>query len=429
MKKMAVALFGAFALGMVCFGNTQSAVGTGWFDARVSGYEQWPRDAAKGLGGAWNVKDGGDIADYAEVVEKGVIEVDADFGNELGFDASVARDFARGLKSTTLKSQVELTTHKTFPKIYEDYKCGLFVLGTESGETNIYVIANGGASNEWKRLDGVTAKKGIVPLEIHVFKDDNGYVFANYTVDGVKGSVEGNANVPVIITNEVKGLAFGGCGKLKSVFASHESAKGRYWFDPCVADYENWPQDIGNVLGGKWKMRDGSDIMDYTWVSEKGVLEVDADYGNEVCFDANTEKRFDRGLKATTLKSEVEMTPNLTFPPVDPEAKSGMFMLGTEAGETNIYVIANGGVSNEWKRLDGVVAKRGIFPVEITMFKNDAGETFANYTIDGVMGTVDGNANVRIVATNAVQGVAVSGSGKVKKITVTADTVKPVVLR
>ena len=189
-----------------------------WFDAGIAGYESWPADAAKAVGGEWR-SDEEPLDEAAEVTTAGVLSVDA---TALEFVASRPQTLGESSGSVKVTSDIDFGVNElgALPKVDPKWKGGVIRVKESEGEA-YYGLAKDGNANVWKRLDGPAPIDGTVRFEMTV-GCTAGQPVATYTVNGAAYRLDGRTSIPVVASGDVKGVSLGGAGTLASLLAAIE---------------------------------------------------------------------------------------------------------------------------------------------------------------------------------------------------------------
>lgn len=189
-----------------------------WFDAGIAGYESWPADAAKAVGGEWR-SDEEPMDEAAEVTTAGVLSVDA---TALEFVASRPQTLGESSGSVKVTSDIDFGVNElgALPKVDPKWKGGVIRVKESEGEA-YYGLAKDGNANVWKRLEGPAPTGGTVRFEMSVW-NSGGQTVVSYTVNGAAYWLNGKTVIPVVASGDVKGVSLGGAGTLASLFAAIE---------------------------------------------------------------------------------------------------------------------------------------------------------------------------------------------------------------
>lgn len=189
-----------------------------WFDARIVEYMGWPADAEKAVGGTWKTGEGA-LEEVAEVTADGVLSVDAE---SLRFVATKPYPLAEMSGTMRVSSDLDFGVYEfgKLPAVVSKWKGGVIRVKETEGEA-YYGLAKEGAANVWKRLEGPAPTDGTVRFEMTA-GCTAGQPVATYTINGAVYRLDGKSSIPVVASGEVKGVSFGGCGTLTSLFAAIE---------------------------------------------------------------------------------------------------------------------------------------------------------------------------------------------------------------
>lgn len=190
-----------------------------WFDANISQYVQWPKDAALAKGGQW--QSGEPLEDVAAVKEAGVLAVDAD---ALEFVASRSHTLGQSADRVFFSADMDfgINEQDALPKVDPAWKGGVIRVKEQDGEA-YYGLAKAGGANVWKKLTGPAPTGGTVNFTMTI-RRKAGQPVANYTINGVAYTLNGAKNIPVAVSGAVTGVSLGGAGTLTSLSAATESA-------------------------------------------------------------------------------------------------------------------------------------------------------------------------------------------------------------
>ena len=190
-----------------------------WFDANISQYVQWPKDAALATGGAW--RSGEPLEDVAAVKEAGVLSIDAD---ALEFVADRSRTLGQSADRVFFSADMDFGVNEqdALPNVDPEWKGGVIRVKETEGEA-YYGLAKEGDVNVWKKLDGPAPTGGTVNFTMTI-RRKAGQPVANYTINGVTYTLNGTKNIPVAVSGAVTGVSLGGTGTLTSLSAATEKA-------------------------------------------------------------------------------------------------------------------------------------------------------------------------------------------------------------
>ena len=190
-----------------------------WFDANISQYVQWPKDAALATGGQW--QSGEPLEDVAAVKEAGVLSVDAD---ALEFVADRSRTLGQSADRAFFSADMDFGVNEqdALPNVDPAWKGGVIRVKEAEGEA-YYGLAKEGDVNVWKRLTGPAPTGGTVRFAMTI-RRKAGQPVANYTINDVAYTLNGAKNIPVAVSGAVTGVSLGGTGTLISLSAATEKA-------------------------------------------------------------------------------------------------------------------------------------------------------------------------------------------------------------
>ena len=195
-----------------------------WFNANISAYVKWPRDASLSVRGAWSTT-ADSRADVAAVNELGVLEVMSG-SDELAFDAD--EPFALG-RSVVFDADVLLDSYEVanVPTIDPSWKASIIQVSDEESSA-YYGLRRNGSANEWVRLDGaVPAAGGDASVHVRMtFRRRRGETVVTYNVGGVDLSADGVTAIPVVAEGAFSGVVCGGTGSVSSLVAHSEGTQG-----------------------------------------------------------------------------------------------------------------------------------------------------------------------------------------------------------
>lgn len=194
-----------------------------WFDARIAEYRDWPVDAIKAVGGAWNQLY---IDVLASVHDQGSLEVEA-AGIPLAFDAAEAKVLGETAASVTVVSTLDFEEYEkeNLPEVDPSWKGGVLVVREDAG-ARYYGLVETGGRNAWTRLDGpdAVANGQVVRLEMTLVQKD-GRRLIRYRIDGTDYALGGNTEIPIAAGQDVSGVLCKGCGTVQALSASTERVK------------------------------------------------------------------------------------------------------------------------------------------------------------------------------------------------------------
>ena len=190
-----------------------------WFDANISQYVQWPKDAALARGGQW--QSGEPLEDVAAVKKAGVLSVDTD---ALEFVAGHSRTLGQSADRAFFSADMDFGVNEqdALPNVDPAWKGGVIRVKEAEGEA-YYGLAKDGDVNVWKKLDGPAPTGGTVRFAMTI-RRKAGQPVANYTINGVAYTLNGAKNIPVAVSGAVTGVSLGGTGTLTSLSAATEKA-------------------------------------------------------------------------------------------------------------------------------------------------------------------------------------------------------------
>lgn len=190
-----------------------------WFDANISQYVQWPADAVKAVGGAWQMEDGA-LGDVAALETFGVLSV---YAKKLSFFAERLRTLGSPVSRIVFSGDVDFGINDAgrLPVVDPAWKGGVIRVKEPGGET-YYGLAKEGDVNVWKKLDGPTPTGGTVSFSM-TLRRRSGKPFINYMINGVNYGLNGAKDVPIVLASAVRGLSFGGVGSISSLYGETES--------------------------------------------------------------------------------------------------------------------------------------------------------------------------------------------------------------
>ena len=185
-----------------------------WFDANISQYVQWPEDAALARGGAWQ-SDEGALGDVAALETFGVLSV---FAKKLSFFAERPRVLGKPFARVVFSGEINFGVNEldALPKVDPAWKGGVICVAEGEGAA-YYGLAKDGEANVWKRLEGPAPTGGTVGFTA-TLRCRSGMSFVNYTINGTVYTLNGSADIPIVVSGEVKGLSFGGVGTISSLY-------------------------------------------------------------------------------------------------------------------------------------------------------------------------------------------------------------------
>ena len=196
-----------------------------WFDARNAEYRDWPVDAIKAVGGAWNPFY---IDVLASVPEPGSLEVEAT-GIPLAFDAAEAKVLGETAASVTVVSTLDFEEYEkeNLPAVDPAWKGGVLVVH-EEGASCYYGLVGTADRNVWTRLEGPNAvADGRTACLTMTFAEKDGRRIIGYNIDGVDYLFNGSAEIPIVAKQTVSRVLFRGCGMVQMLSASAQKAKRR----------------------------------------------------------------------------------------------------------------------------------------------------------------------------------------------------------
>ena len=197
-----------------------------WFNANISAYGQWPRDASAALRGAWSTT-ADSLADVAAVNEPGVLEV-ASGSDELALDAD--EPFALG-RSVVFDADVAMRSYEAanVPPVDPSWKASVIQV-SDNESSAYYGLRRSGSANEWVRLDGaVPAAGGEASVHVRMtFRRRRGETVVTYNIGGADLSAEGETAVPVVAEGAFTGVVCGGTGSMRSLVAHSDGGQGTF---------------------------------------------------------------------------------------------------------------------------------------------------------------------------------------------------------
>lgn len=195
-----------------------------WFNANISAYGQWPRDASAALRGTWSTT-ADSLADVAAVNEPGVLEV-ASGSDELALDAD--EPFALG-RSVVFDVDVAMRSYEAanVPPVDPSWKASVIQV-SDNESSAYYGLRRSGSANEWVRLDGaVPAAGGEASVHVRMtFRRRRGETVVTYNIGGVDLSAEGVTAIPVVADGAFTGVVCGGTGSMRSLVAHSDGGQG-----------------------------------------------------------------------------------------------------------------------------------------------------------------------------------------------------------
>ena len=189
------------------------------------------------------------------------------------------------------------------------------------------------------------------------------------------------------------------------------------WFDANILQYVQWPKDAALATGGQWQS--GEPLEDVAAVKEAGVLSVDAD---ALEFVADRSRTLGQSADRAFFSADMDFGVNEqdALPNVDPAWKGGIIRVKEAEGEA-YYGLAKAGGANVWKKLDGPSPTGGTVNFTMTI-RRKAGQPVANYAINGVAYTLNGAKNIPVVASGAVTGVSLGGTGTLTSLSAATES-------
>ena len=218
MKKYATAFI------LVAFASFFASAAT-WFDAGVSGYEDWPSDgsdlAVQGAG-TWS---GTASASLFAGADGSRIGVDAAADSPLGFTAAVAKSIAgdRPSITTTIRFSASDEPSPVFPEAK-----ALVTAMTVDGTLRYFGLGADveGGTNTLYALDGATPVEDA-DVELGVsFKEENGATYVRYSIDGTFLTLDSAEWIRTFIPAEnssVSSVFYVGAGDIASLAGTVET--------------------------------------------------------------------------------------------------------------------------------------------------------------------------------------------------------------
>ena len=199
------------------------------------------------------------------------------------------------------------------------------------------------------------------------------------------------------------------------------------WFDAEVSTYESWPSDgTDKVLTGvgTWRGTGGAKLS-----SGEGSSRLNVDTASE------TPLGFDAAVTKSIAADKPSITTTVRFSasdealPIDPQDKA-LVTVAAVNGVPRYFGLAADpvGGTNTLYALDGATPHENADVVLGFSFKEENGETYVRYSIDGVVLTLDGSAWLRTIipAENAsVASVCYAGMGDVVALAGEVDSDGP----
>lgn len=190
-----------------------------WFDAKIASYRSWPIDAAKAFRGAWRAIDGL-LEDSAQVNTDGVLSIDT---KELDFVLGHPRKLGVSSSRMTVSADVSFGVYDfdRIPTIDPQWKGAVIRVAESEGEA-YYGLAQDGVSNVWRRLEGPAPTDGMV-IFLMELRSRAAKPVVNYTINGFDYKLNGEKNIPIVASDAVSSVVFGGEGALTSLAGATES--------------------------------------------------------------------------------------------------------------------------------------------------------------------------------------------------------------
>ena len=187
------------------------------------------------------------------------------------------------------------------------------------------------------------------------------------------------------------------------------------WFDAEVSTYESWPSDgTDKVLTGVGTWR-GTESAQLAGGEGGSRLKVETDGSAPLGFDAAVMKSI--AADKPSITTTVRFSASDEALSVDPLAKALVTVAAVNGVPRYIGLAADpAGGTNTLYALDGATPDENADVVLGFSFKEENGETYVRYSIDGVVLTLDGSAWLRTIipAENAsVASVSYVGMGDV----------------
>ena len=233
---------------------------------------------------------------------------------------------------------------------------------------------------------------------------------------GVKNFSSANAGTTMTIELRLSDPNSSATRTLAKRTCMFRKVKTPNWFDAKIADYENWPEDAAKAVGGRWQS--GEPLEDVAAVKEAGILSVDAD---ALEFVADRSRTLGQSADRAFFSADMDFGVNEqdALPNVDPAWKGGVIRVKEAEGEA-YYGLAKDGDVNVWKKLDGPAPTGGTVRFAMTI-RRKAGQPVANYTINGVAYTLNGAKSIPVVASGAVSGVSLGGTGTLTSLSAATE--------
>ena len=218
MKKYAAAFI------LVAFASFFASAAT-WFDAGVSGYEDWPSDGSDLVvqgAGTWS---GTASASLFAGADGSRIGVDAAADSPLGFTAAVAKSIAddRPSLTTTIRFSASDEPYPVFPGAK-----ALVTVGTVGESPRYFGLGADveGGTNTLYALDGATPVEDA-DVELGVsFKEENGATYVRYSIDGTFLTLDSAEWIRTFIPAEstsVSSVLYVGTGDIASLAGTVET--------------------------------------------------------------------------------------------------------------------------------------------------------------------------------------------------------------